>query len=98
MARSAQAKSRRRPRPHAIHKANGVLGPRVQAVGPDHFGILSVDSAKARSKIMLADFYGRVLIPPTVVEHNKAGFKAAVRLLREAGLGPARHQRPHRRR
>ena len=25
---------------------------------------------------MLADFYGRVLIPPTVVEHNQAGFDA----------------------
>jgi transposase len=84
MARSARAKSRRRPRPHAIHRPNGVLGPRVQSVGPDHFGILSVDCAKARSKIMLADFYGRVLIPPTIVEHNKAGFEAAVRLLREA--------------
>jgi transposase len=84
MARSARAKSRRRPRPHAIHKPNGVLHPRVQAVGPEHFGILSVDCAKARCKIMLADFYGRVLISPTVIEHNQAGLGDAVRLLREA--------------
>jgi transposase len=84
MARSAQSKSRRRPRPHAIHKPNGVLHPRVQAVGPEHFGVLSVDCAKARSKIMLADFYGRVLIPPTVVEHNKAALEAAVQLLHDA--------------
>jgi transposase len=84
MAPSARAKSRRRPRPHAIHKPNGVLHPRVQAVGPEHFGILSVDCAKARSKILLADFYGRVLIPPTVIEHNQAGLEAAVRLLHEA--------------
>jgi transposase len=84
MAHSARAKSRRRPRPHAIHKPNGVLHPRVQAVGPEHFGILSVDCAKARSKILLADFYGRVLIPPTVIEHNQAGLENAVRLLHEA--------------
>lgn len=74
MTPSARAKSRRRTRPHAIHKPNGVLHPRVQAVGPEHFGILSVDCAKARSKIMLADFYGRVLIPPTVIEHNHLPF------------------------
>jgi transposase len=61
-----------------------VIHPRVQAVGPEHFGILCVDCAKARSKIMLADFYGRVLIPPTVIEHNQAGLGAAVRLLHEA--------------
>src|SRR5258708_37191519 len=84
MPRSARAKSRRRTHPHAIHKPNGVLHPRVQAVGPEHFGILSVDCAKARSKIMLADFYGRVLIPPTVFEHIKAGLEAAVRLLHHA--------------
>jgi transposase len=84
MARSAQTKRRRRPRPHAIHKPNGVIQPRVQAVGPEHFGILSVDCAKARSKFMLADFYGRILIPPTSSEHNQAGLQAAVRLLHEA--------------
>src|SRR3954453_6928008 len=84
MTPSARAKSRRRLRPHAIHKPNGALHPRVQAVGPEHFGILSVDCAKARCKIMLADFYGRVLIPPTVIEHNQAGLEAAVRLLHEA--------------
>ena len=84
MAPSTRQKSRRRPRPHAIHKPNGVLHPRVQAVGPEHFGILSADCAKARSKIMLADFYGRVLIPPTVVEHNQAGLEGAVRHLHAA--------------
>jgi transposase len=61
-----------------------VIHPRVQAVGPEHFGILSIDCAKARSKIMLADFYGRVLIPPTVIEHNQASLEDAVRLLRDA--------------
>src|SRR5271165_4977020 len=57
-----------------IVKPSGSLHPRVQKVGPEHFGIVAVDCAKARSKWMLADFYGRILIPPTVVEHNKQGF------------------------
>jgi hypothetical protein len=35
-----------------------VLHPRVQQVGPEHFGIVCVDCAKARSKFLLADFYG----------------------------------------
>ena len=64
MARSARAKSRRRPHPHAVHKPNGVIHPRVQAVGPEHFAFVCVDCAKARSKMMLADFYGRVLVGP----------------------------------
>ena len=57
----------------------GVIHPRVQAVGPEHFGILCVDCAKARSKIMLADFYGRVVLEPTTIEHNQAGFDSALR-------------------
>jgi len=45
------------------HKPHGVIRPRVQRVGPEHFGIVSVDCAKARFKWMLCDFYGKVLIP-----------------------------------
>lgn len=48
-----------------IQKPRGVIHPRVQQVGPEHFGVLSVDCAKARSKWMLADFYGNVLVEPT---------------------------------
>ena len=56
----------RRSRPHlTIVKPSGSLHPQVQRVGPEHFGIVAVDCAKARSKWMLADFYGRILIPPT---------------------------------
>ena len=33
---------------------------------------------------MLADFYGRVLIPSTVVEHTRLGFDAAIADLRRA--------------
>jgi hypothetical protein len=36
----------------------------VQRVRPERFGIVSVDCAKARSKWMLTDFYGTMLVPP----------------------------------
>ena len=65
-------------------QASGVVHPRVQAVGPEHFAFLCVDCAKARSKIMLADFYGRVVLEPTTVEHNQADFDTAVKAVRDA--------------
>ncbi len=48
-----------------IGKPNGQIQERVQAVGPEHFGIVAVDCAKRRSKWMLCNFYGKVLIEPT---------------------------------
>jgi transposase len=76
---------RRRTRQHdLIHKPRGLISARVQKVGPEHFGIVSVDCAKARSKWVLADFYGNVHIPPTIVEHNQQGFAAAIAALRQA--------------
>ena len=65
-----------------LHKPAGVISARVQAVGPERFGIVSVDCAKARSKWMLGDFYGRVLVPPTVVEHTRPGLQQAIELVR----------------
>ena len=80
-----------------IVKPSGSLHPRVQKVGPEHFGIVAVDCAKARSKWMLADFYGRILIPPTVVEHNKQGFDSAIAEIRRDGIPqPWRYARGHR--
>src|SRR5437660_2347159 len=64
-------------RPEVLHKPRGVIHPRVQKVGPEHFGIVSVDCAKARFKWMLCDFYGTVVIPPTTVEHNRVELDAA---------------------
>jgi transposase len=61
-----------------------VLHPRVQQVGPEHFGIVCFDCAKARSKFLLADFYGRILIPPTVVTHDRHGLDAAIAQVRNA--------------
>jgi transposase len=56
----------------------------VQLVGPEHFGIVCFDCAKARSKFLLADFYGRVLILPTPVAHTRPGLDTAVAQVRQA--------------
>ena len=84
-------KAPRRPgrRPHEIHKPNGSVHPRVQKVGPEHFGIVAVDCAKARSKWMLADFYGNVIIGPTELDHAKPALRAAADQIR---LARAAHQ------
>jgi len=39
-----------------VHKARGAFHPRVQKVGPEHFGLVCIDCAKARSKFMVVDF------------------------------------------
>jgi transposase len=61
-----------------LHKPHGAIHPRVQAVGPEHFAIIAIDPAKARSKWMMTDFYGNVLIPPTELEHHARGFERAI--------------------
>src|SRR4029077_19780631 len=68
-ARTRRPKSSRRPSA-SVGKPRGVLHPRVQQVGPEHFGIVCFDCAKVRSKFLLADFYGRILIAPTVRQFN----------------------------
>ena len=70
----------RRTRSRKVHlqRANGVIHPRVEAVGAKKFGIVSVDCAKARSKWMLCDFYGKILIEPETVEHTQSGFQNAI--------------------
>src|SRR5262249_26337255 len=72
------------PPPASVAKPRAVLHPRVQQVGPEHFGIVCVDCAKARSKFLLADFYGRVLLPPTVVAHSRPDLDDAVDQVRRA--------------
>lgn len=81
--RSRRRSSQRRTT-DSIAKPRGVLHPRVQLVGPEHFGIVCFDCAKVRSKFLLADFYGRVLIPPTNVTHNRPDLDAAVAQIRQA--------------
>jgi transposase len=67
-----------------MHKPHGVIQPRVQKVGPEHFGVVSVDCAKARFKWMLCDFYGKILVPPTTVEHNRPELDFALAQLQAA--------------
>ncbi len=59
----------------------GVIQPRVEKVGPERFGIVAVDCAKARSKWMMCDFYGKVTVPPTVVQHIAVEFEHAQLIL-----------------
>ncbi len=82
---TAKESQRRRGRKRVlIQRPNGRLTTRVQAVGPEHFGILSIDCAKARSKMMLADFYGKVLIPATEFSHTRGDLEAACACHRRA--------------
>ena len=81
--RTRKRSSTRRPS-FSVAKPRGVLHPRVQQVGPEHFGIVCFDCSKPRSKFLLADFYGRVLIPPTTLAHNRPQLEATVRRLRQA--------------
>jgi transposase len=79
----ATKRPRRSSVPDALlGKPRGVLSPRIQAVSPEHFGIVAVDCAKARSKWMLTDFYGRVLIAPIILEHRRGSFDQAITRLR----------------
>jgi transposase len=83
----AATRSRRRSRsrpPEVLQKQAGTIHPRVQKVGPEHFGIVSIDCAKKRSKWMLTDFFGNILIHPTPLEHNHPAFDAAIDQLRQA--------------
>jgi transposase len=81
MARASKPKKRSSKSLQSIHKPCGVISPRVQKVRPERFGIVSVDCAKARSKWMLTDFFGRVLVPPTEVEHTRPCFTSMIKSL-----------------
>jgi transposase len=84
MPRPRTARSSRSRKSFDLQKPNGQLVPRVQVVGPEHFGIVAIDCAKARSRYFLADFYGRTLLEPTTLPHNRGDFQAAVDRLRQA--------------
>jgi transposase len=86
----ATTRTRQRSRsPNVRQKPRGTFHPRVQKVGPEHFGIVSVDCAKARSQWMLCDFYGNLLIPPTKVEHHRPALEAMIAQVQQA---MARHE------
>ncbi len=82
MAAKSRSKRARKSRSHSVHKPRGVIHPRVQAVGPQHFAFICVDCAKSRSKMMVTDYYGRVLMEPTIIEHDRFGFETALQQVR----------------
>jgi transposase len=88
--RSSQSRSGR-SHDEELQKPRGSIHGRVQLVGPEHFGIVCVDCAKVRSKWLLADFYGKVLVPPTRVNHNRIELDAWTQQVRDMcqlhGLG-----------
>ena len=81
--RSSPRRTRPGPR-QAVQKPRGTFHPRVQEVGPEHFGIICIDPAKARSKWMLTDFFGNILLPPAFVDHNRQAFAEALARLQQA--------------
>jgi transposase len=84
MPRPRTARPARARQGFVLQKPQGQLVPRVQSVGPEHFGIVAVDCAKARSRYFLADFYGRTLLEPTPLPHQRGDLQAAVDRLRQA--------------
>jgi transposase len=58
-------------------------------VGPEHFGVVCFDCAKARSKWILCDFYGKVLVEPTIVEHQRGALAMTVSQIQDCAQ---RHQ------
>lgn len=81
--RSAYRKQQSR-RIRYIGKPSGVFQDRVVKVGAQRFGVVTVDCAKRRSKWMLCDFFGRVIIEPAVVEHNAGSLRVMTQQVQAA--------------
>ena len=77
--RKAKPRSKR-----SLQKPKGLISPRVQKVGGEHFAIVCVDPAKHRSEWMMADYFGNLLVEPQTVEHQSVFFKVAVERIRQA--------------
>lgn len=67
----------------ALGRPHGSLQARVQAVGPEHFAVVSVDCAKRRCKWMMCTFYGVILVPPTETACNRASLQSMVLLVKD---------------
>lgn len=83
MSRKRSATRSRSRKALHLHKPNGRLTQRVQEVGPEHFGIVCVDCAKARSKWLMCDFYGNLVVEPRPVEHTHGHLQAAIAIVRD---------------
>jgi hypothetical protein len=78
MSRITCLKRRSSRRKCSVQKPNGILHPRVEKVGPQHFGVICFDCHKATSKWMLADFYGKLLVEPTKIHHTRPELELVV--------------------
>jgi len=83
MSRITCLKRRSSRRKCSVQKPNGILHPRVEKVGPQHFGVVCFDCHKATSKWMLADFYGKLLVEPTKIHHTRPELELVVARVRE---------------
>ena len=83
MATKTKSRKSRTTKARYIGKPAGAIQERVKIVGPEHFGIVAVDCAKRRSKWMLCDFYGKVIIEPTTVEHTSGALKVMTTVIAE---------------
>jgi transposase len=81
---ASQRKHRSSPRRTTLHKPRGYFHDRVQRAGPAHFGLACFDCHKDYSKWMLADFFGKLLLSPQRLDHNRPALDDAIRLLRQA--------------
>lgn len=90
--RRSRKRGKRQQLALCLPKAGGELDLRVRQVGPERFGIVSVDCAKQRSVWMLRDFYGRVLVELSPVEHTGPGLREMVAAVRGAAR---RHELGH---
>jgi transposase len=79
-----RSQPRRRRRTNFVQKPNGSLSARVQAVGPERFGIVMVDVAKERIQTQICDFYGNEIVPFTVYEQSRSGCADCLRSIHDA--------------
>ena len=82
--RTGRVQHKAKPRRQSLQKPSGMISPRVQKVGGEHFAIVCVDPAKHRSEWMMADYFGNLLIGPQTVEHQSVFFNVAVETIRPA--------------
>lgn len=87
MATATQKRNRKNVEPtrtRYIGKPAGIIQSRIQEAGPEHFSVISVDCAKVRSVWMMCDYYGKVLVEPTTVEHQRGAFDTMNQQIRSA--------------
>lgn len=70
---------RNRPKRKAPpHRVNNSLATRMRKVGPDHFGLLLVDSGKEHYTVRLTNFYGDILWEPEPVPCRKGALEKLI--------------------